>query len=318
MLCLGVESTAHTFGIGIVNEEGKILSNELSTYKPEKGGIVPNEAAEHHRTVKEEILRKALEKAGIELEDIDLIAVALGPGLPPCLLEGFKFALELKRKTKKPLLGVNHCQAHIEIGKLINRIEEPIVLYCSGANTQVIDNREGKYYILGETEDIGIGNAIDKLGRLLDIPFPAGEKIEELAKNGSWIPLPYSIKGMDVCFSGILAECRRKLKAGIKKADICFSFQEVAFSMLCEVVERALAFSEKDKVLIVGGVGANQRLKEMVEIMCKERGAKAFYVPPELVRDNGAMIAWTGILNYLQKKFLEPKDIKPDWRVDEI
>ena len=147
MIVLGIESTAHTFGIGIVSESGKVLANEKVVFIPKKGGIHPREAAEHHAENAKIVLNNAMEKAGINLEDIDAIAFSQGPGLAPCLRIGAIFARYLSLKHSKPLIGVNHCIAHIEIGKLFSKAKDPVTLYVSGGNTQVIAFTEGKYRV---------------------------------------------------------------------------------------------------------------------------------------------------------------------------
>lgn len=321
MIALGIESTAHTFGIGIVNAEGKILANEKSVFMPKKGGIHPREAAEHHANVSQEVLEKALNASGMKINEIDIIAFSQGPGLAPCLRIAAVLARYLALKYKKPLIGVNHCIAHIEIGKFLSGAKDPITLYVSGGNTQVIAFIDGKYRVLGETQDIGIGNALDKFARKVGLPFPGGPRIEELAKKGKWIELPYVVKGMDVAFSGIITEALKLYKKGVKLEDICFSLQEVCFAMLTEITERALAHCEKSEVMLTGGVAANKKLAEMLKTMCKERGAKFYVVPKEFAGDNGAMIAWNGLQAFLSTKkaiSLEQSEIKPRWRTDEV
>jgi N6-L-threonylcarbamoyladenine synthase len=316
MICLGIESTAHTFGIGIVDNK-KIIANEKSVYIPKKGfGIIPKEAAQHHAETAVEVLRKALDK----INDIDLIAFAQGPGLPQCLRIGAVFARALALKYNKPLIQVNHCIAHIEIGKLMTEAKDPVVLYLSGGNTQVIAHVEGRYRVFGETQDIPIGNALDNLARGLNLEMPGGPKIESLAKNGKYLELPYVVKGMDLSFAGLATEAVKRFENGAKAEDIAFSFQETCFAMLTEVTERAIAHTDKEEVLLVGGVAANKRLQEMLAIMTNERGAKFFVVPQEYAGDNGAMIAWTGILAH-QKGYdvsIEKSQIKQKWRIDEV
>lgn len=208
-MILGIESTAHTFGIGIVNN-GKILSNINRTYTTEFGGIIPTEAAKHHFENKNEIYFEALEQANAKESELDAVAFSQGPGLAPCLLEGMKFAKELARKLKIPLVPVNHCIAHLEIGKIAGA-KDPVMLYVSGANTQIIAYEAGKYRIFGETLDIGVGNFIDNFARFLGIGFPGGPKIEALAKKGKkYIELPYTVKGMDVALSGILTNLKKR------------------------------------------------------------------------------------------------------------
>jgi N6-L-threonylcarbamoyladenine synthase len=334
---LGIESTAHTFGVGIVKNE-KILSNVKSMYSTKSGGIIPMDSAKHHHEIASEIYKKSLEEAKINEKEIDAIAFSQGPGLPPCLLEGLKFTKELARKLNKPVIPVNHCVAHLEIGK-ITGAKDPVLLYCSGANTQVIAYAAGKYRIFGETLDIGVGNFIDNFARCAGIGFPGGPKIEQLAKESKdYVELPYKVKGMDVAFSGMLTNLKQKLeKIEIKNPsdlplpthssytlqDLCFSLQETAFAMLVEVAERALAHVGKKELLLGGGVACNFRLQEMCRIMCEERGAKFFCPEKSLLVDNGAMIAYLGEIMFnnrikISGKDLEKLDIKPRERTDDV
>ena len=228
---LGIESTAHTFGVGIV-KNGKILANVKQSYTTKKGGIIPIDAAKHHAKYKTEIYNKALEEAGIEKTEINAIAFSQGPGLAPCLLVGLKKAKDLAKESKLSLVPVNHCVAHLEIGK-ITGAKDPVMLYASGANTQIIAyaensskgirkcrkvcqepcNASGKYRIFGETLDIGVGNFVDNFARFAGIGFPGGPAIEKLARNGKkYIDLPYTVKGMDIALSGILTNLRQKLE----------------------------------------------------------------------------------------------------------
>lgn len=318
MICLGIESTAHTFGIGICDEKGKILANEKSVYKPRKGwGIVPMDAGKHHEKEGENVLKMALEKANLELKDIGIISYSRGPGLPPCLYKGLELAKDLSEKHGKPLIGVNHCVAHIEIGRLTSGFKDPVVVYVSGGNTQIISFSESRYRVFGECMDMGVGNALDKFGRSVGLDFPQAPKIEKIAKKGKWVDLPYVVKGMDLSFSGILTSCIQKHERGEKLENLCFSIQEVFFSMLAEVTERALAHLGKNEVLLTGGVAANERLQEMMNTMCKERGAKFEVVPRELSGDQGGMIAWTGILAHKSGQKIS-KDVDSRWRTDDV
>ncbi len=318
MICLGIESTAHTFGIGIVSDWSEVLTNVKSTYVPPKGwGIDPSKAKQHHEDVAELLIEKALREAHIKKPD--LISVAIGPGLPPCLLVGLKKAKELSKKWDVPLVGINHAIAHLEIGKLFSNFKDPVMLYVSGGNTQVIAFENGKYRVFGETEDMGIGNLFDSFGRLVNLEFPAGPKIEELAKKGKkYIELPYSIKGMDVSFAGVYTHLKSLIKKH-KLEDVCFSLQETCFAMLVEVSERAMAHTQKKELILTGGVSANKRLQEMCSIMCEERGASFSAPPIELAGDNGAMIAWNGILAKKEAtKNYDKIDINPKWRADDV
>lgn len=321
MFCLGIEGTAHTFGIGIFKELS--VTDSRDVYKPEKGGIHPIEAAEHHKAVKEKVLQDALSKASIRLSEIDLIAYSAGPGLPPCLRVTRDFAQKLAKEIKKPLIEVNHCISHVEIGKFLTDAKDPITLYVSGGNTQIIGFASGRYRVFGETQDIAIGNAIDTFIRKThpqQSPGGFGGKyFDDLASKGKYIELPYVVKGMDLSFSGILTAALQQYEKGEKLEDICHSMQETCYAMLTEVTERALAHTGKSEVLLTGGVAASQRLQEMLGIMCKERDARFYVVPREFAGDNGSMIAYTGMIAYLNGQApVENPDFHQKWRTDEV
>jgi N6-L-threonylcarbamoyladenine synthase len=303
MICIGIEGTAHTISVGVVKDVKKkcrVLSNIIKIYRPKQGGIHPREAANHHAEFVADLIRESVNKANIDFEDIDLISFSKGPGLGPCLRTAATAARALSLTLNKPIMGVNHCVAHLEIGRgTIDNCKDPVLLYTSGANTQVIGFAEGRYRVFGETLDIGIGNCLDKFGRTIGLDFPCGPKIEELAKNGkNYLELPYSIKGMDIAFSGLLTAAEQYYSSGEKLEDICYSIQETTFAALTEVTERAMAHTEKDEVLLGGGVAANKRLQDMVNTMASERGARFFVPSRDLCIDNGAMIAWLGVLMY--------------------
>jgi len=300
MLCLGIESTAHTLGMGLVDGNATVLANEFAVYSPATGGIHPREAADHHAANVGPLLRRTVETAGVSFDDIDLVAFARGPGLGPCLRVGATAARTLSLQLKVPLVGVNHCVAHLEIGRAMG-VHDPTLLYVSGGNTQVIAYSSGRYRVMGETLDIGLGNMLDKFGREVGLDFPCGPKIEELArsaarKGSDLFDLPYSVKGMDVSFSGILTAALHLHEEGGALEDICFSLQETCFAMLVEVAERAMAHRSSQELLLGGGVVANSRLREMADIMVKDRGGISWVPERKLCADNGAMIAWTGIL----------------------
>jgi len=322
IICLGIESTAHTFGIGIVAGSGKILANVKDVFTTETGGMIPNEVAEHHRKIADRVIGDALKQANLKLEDINLISFSKGPGLAPSLLVGLEKAKQLAEKLNVPLVGVNHCIAHLEIGNLLTGAKDPVLLYASGVNTQIIAFEGGKYRIFGETLDIGIGNFLDSFARELGIGFPGGPKIEQLAKQGkNYIELPYVVKGMDVSFGGMLTNLKQKTKSNkFSKEDLAFSAQETAFAMLIEVSERAMAHCNKKELLLGGGVCCNKRLQEMANTMCKERNAECFVPENQFLVDNAAMIAWQGIIehNAGRKEDLEKTDILPHWRTDQV
>ncbi len=322
VLALGIEGTAHTIGVGIVDEQCNVLANVYDMVKPEKGGIHPREAANHHAELAAPMIRKALEAAKVEAQDLGVVTFSQGPGLGPCLRTVATAARALSLSLGVPLVGVNHCVAHIEIGRgLFPECKDPALLYVSGGNTQVIAYARGRYRVFGETLDIGIGNMLDKFGREAGLPFPGGPRLEKLAlEGGKLLPLPYSVKGMDVAFSGMLTAALALQRNGARIEDIAFSIQEVAFAMLTEVTERAMAHVGKDEVLLGGGVARNKRLQSMVGRMAEDRGARMFVPPGELCIDNGAMIAWTGLLMHRAGITMELKDTLVDqrFRTDEV
>ena len=321
MITLGIEGTAHTLGVGIVDSERKVLANVLDMYRPPEGGLHPREAANHHADVVSPLILKALEEANVSMKEIDVISFSKGPGLGPCLRVAATAARSLSLLLDKPIIGVNHCVAHVEIGRATTGCTDPALLYASGGNTQIIAFANGKYRIFGETLDVGIGNMLDKLGRELGLGYYAGPTIEKLAKEGDkLLELPYSVKGMDISFSGIMTAALALKKKGCRLEDIAFSIQETCFAMLAEVTERAMAHVGKDEVLLGVGVAQNSRLREMIAEMAKERGAEMFVPDRRLCTDNGAMIAWLGNLMYSSgvRMSVEDTTVEQRFRTDEV
>ena len=340
MLCLGIESTAHTFGISVVrstiDKESyekstcEILSNEKDSYTTKSGGMIPRDLAEHHYTAAPIVLKNALAKAGVSINEINLIAFSCGPGIGNALRVGAITARQLALKYNISLVGVNHCVAHLEIGRKLCNAKDPVMLYASGANTQIICYENGYYRVFGETLDTGIGNFLDTFGRDLGIGFPAGPTLDKMYfEGGKLIELPYTVKGMDLAFSGLLTSSTNKIpqinENKIKKEDLVYSALHNAFAMLTEVTERALAHTEKKEVILGGGVGCSRALQEMVARMCEERGAKLFVPPNSVMVDNAAMISWTGMLMHKHGYKINPStagifpkqrtdDVKIDWR----
>jgi N6-L-threonylcarbamoyladenine synthase/protein kinase Bud32 len=319
---LGIEGTAWNLSAAIVTET-EIIAEVTETYKPETGGIHPREAAQHHAKYAASVIKRLLAEArekGVDPSDIDGIAFSRGPGLGPCLRTVATAARMLSLSLGVPLIGVNHCIAHIEIGIWRTPAKDPVVVYVSGANSQVLSHMAGRYRVFGETLDIGLGNALDKFARGAGLPHPGGPKIEMYAKDAkNYIPLPYVVKGMDLSFSGLSTASSEALKKASLE-DVCYSYQETAFAMVVEVAERALAHTGKNEVLLAGGVGANGRLREMLNDMCEARGAN-FYVPEKrFMGDNGTMIAYTGLLMYNSGNLLslEESRVDPGFRTDDM
>jgi len=324
---LGIESTAHTIGIGIAVEEPPyILANAKSTYIPEKGGIHPRESSRHLAEKAPEVLERALAYSGISVEELEAIAVALGPGLGPSLRVGATLARALAIYHGKPLVPVNHAVAHIEIGLITTGAKDPVVVYLSGGNTAIIAHHSRRYRIFGETLDIALGNLLDTFAREVGLgpPYVVGglHVVDRCAEKGSGLigDMPYIVKGQDLSFAGLLTASLRAYRKGFGLEDICYTLREIAYSMVVEVTERCISHTKKKEILVVGGVAASPYLREKMEWASKHHGASLYIVPPEYAVDNGAMIAWTGLLAYISGVSIavEESYIKPRWRVDEV
>lgn len=300
---IGIESTAHTLSFGLVDSNGIPYPAFSDTVRPDQGGIHPREAADHHKDVAHTLFEKLLQEYNLSVRDISAIAYSQGPGLGPCLRVGAAIARGMSSMLDVPLIGVNHCVAHIEIGRQQCGCQDPVLLYVSGGNTQVIAHLDGKYRVLGETLDIGIGNMLDKFARNQGIPFPGGPVIEKLASewlsqnenpslNG--LELPFAVRGMDLAFSGIMTAAQRLIDNGAELGAVCWSLQEHSFAACVEIAERALSHTGKTELLLGGGVACNSRLREMCDLMASERDSTSHAPPRMYCIDNGTMIALLG------------------------
>ena len=323
MIGLGVESTAHTFSCAILEKkgkQGKILADIRKIYRPPEGeGIHPREASRHHIENSSIVLSECLNEAGITIKDLDIVSYAAGPGLGPCLRVGAVVARSLASFYKIPIYPVNHAIGHIELGKLLTGAKNPLVLLVSGGHTMLLAFLNKQWRVFGETLDITLGQLLDQFGRSIGFASPCGKNIEELASTTkNYITLPYSVKGNDVSFSGLLSAT--KSISSKSKSDACFSLQETAFAMICETVERALSFTRKKELMIVGGVAANKRLSQMLQDVCKRHNAKFFVVPLRYAGDCGSQICWTGLLESQVKKsaLLENTFVTQSWRLDSV
>ena len=323
MLGLGIESTAHTFSCAIIEKKGnkgKILSDVRKIYRPASGeGIHPREASRHHIENSSSVLSESLYEAKISIKDLDIISYAAGPGLGPCLRVGAVVARSLASFYNIPIYPVNHAIGHIELGKLLTGASNPLVLLVSGGHTMLLAFLDKQWRVFGETLDITLGQLLDQFGRSLGFASPCGKNIEELASTSSnYVTLPYSVKGNDVSFSGLLSATKSVAKKS--KIDACYSLQETAFAMISESVERALSFTGKKELMIVGGVAANKRLSEMLQDVCKRHGCKFFVVPLRYAGDCGSQICWTGILESKVKSGTLLKDtfVTQSWRLDTV
>ena len=319
MRVLGIESSAHTLGMGIV-ENGRVLSNEKMMYPIGTAGLIPAKAADLHAENVRAVLREALAKAGSTLSDIDGVGYTMGPGIGPCLRIGELAAKTIARQYKLPIAPVNHAVGHIEVARLAAGFKDPLVLYVSGGNSQILsieDKPFRHYHVLGETFDIGIGNMLDSFAREAKLNPAWGSSVAKLAEGGSYIALPYTVKGMDFTFTGLLTAATDKLST-CKHKDVAYSLQETSFAMLCEAAERALLLTRKREMLLSGGVAQSKRLNEMLRLMAAQHKTKVFTADNQYNADNGAMIALVAekmLENGMHRK-IEKCTINQKYRVD--
>jgi N6-L-threonylcarbamoyladenine synthase/protein kinase Bud32 len=335
---LGIEGTAWAASAAVYDSATETVEIETEAYQPDSGGIHPREAAEHMGdnipAVVERALGHARELAADDSDrdaadpPVDCVAFSRGPGLGPCLRIVATAARAVAQRLDVPLVGVNHMVAHLEIGRHRSGFSSPVCLNASGANAHVLAYRNGRYRVLGETMDTGVGNAIDKFTRHLDWSHPGGPKVERAATEGEYHELPYVVKGMDFSFSGVMSAAKDAVDDGVPVEDVCHGLQESVFAMLTEVSERALSLTGSDELVLGGGVGQNARLREMLSEMCAQRGADFFAPEPRFLRDNAGMIAVLGAKMYEAGDTLEiaesgiDADFRPDqvavsWRADE-
>jgi len=330
MFCLGIESTAHTFACSVIKfcayeKFPNILSDVRDTFKaPEGSGIHPREAARHHASVAIEVLKQSLASSKIKYKDLDIVAYSAGPGLGPCLRIGAVIARSISSFYDIKLIPINHALGHIELGMSLTNGQDSLVLLVSGGHTMILLFNNKRWRVIGETLDITLGQLLDQFGRYLGLASPCGSEIEILGTKSSnnYISLPYSIKGNDVTFSGILSAAKRLISTNkYSNEDMCYSIQETAFAMITEAVERALSATEKKELLVVGGVSANKKLSSMLKLACLRHKVKFNSCPVTFAGDNGVQIAWTGILSYLKSKNfvdISKSFINQSWRVDSV
>jgi N6-L-threonylcarbamoyladenine synthase/protein kinase Bud32 len=321
---LGIEGTAWAASAAFYDAAADEVTVDTEAYEPDSGGIHPREAAEHMGkqvpVVVERALSRARETADGDGPPLDAVAFSRGPGLGPCLRIAATAARALAQRLDVPLVGVNHMVAHLEIGRHRSGLAAPVCMNASGANAHVLAYRNGQYRVLGETMDTGVGNAIDKFTRHLGWAHPGGPKVEARANGGEYVHLPYVVKGMDFSFSGLSSAAKAAVDDGVPVEDVCCGLQETVFAMLTEVSERALSLTGRDGLVLGGGVGQNDRLREMLGEMCDQRGA-AFFAPEDrFLRDNAGMIAVLGAKMFDAGDTLSLADsrIDPDFRPDQV
>jgi len=317
MRVLGIEGTAWAASAACYDTATDTVTIETDAYVPESGGIHPREAAEHMREAISEVVETALDTAD---GPIDAVAFSRGPGLGPCLRISGTAARALAGSLDVPLVGVNHMLAHAEIGRHQSGFDSPVCLNASGANAHILAYTNGRYRILGETTDTGVGNALDKFTRHVGWSHPGGPKIERAAAEGEYVDLPYVVTGMDFSFSGLMSAAKAAVDDGIPVEDVCFSLQETVFGMLTEVAERALSLTRSNELVLGGGVGQNARLREMLATMCEERGADFFAPESRFLGDNAGMIAILGAKMATAGDTIDIADSRVDsgFRPDEV
>ncbi|MFB6228869.1 MAG: bifunctional N(6)-L-threonylcarbamoyladenine synthase/serine/threonine protein kinase [Halobacteriales archaeon] len=314
---LGIEGTAWAASAAVFDADRDAVRMESEAYQPDSGGIHPREAAEHMHDAIPQVVESVL---GDTDDPVDAVAFSRGPGLGPCLRTAGTAARALAGTLGVPLVGVNHMVAHLEIGRRRSGFSAPVCLNASGANAHLLGFHSGRYRVLGETMDTGVGNAIDKFARHVGWDHPGGPKVEEAAREGEYVELPYVVKGMDFSFAGITSAAQDAIEDGTPVADVCRGLEETIFAMLTEVSERALSLTGRDELVLGGGVGQNRRLRGMLEAMCGARGASFFAPADRFLRDNAGMIAVLGAEMYEAGDTIPIDDsaVRPGFRPDQV
>ncbi len=305
-----------------MSSEGKILSNAKSVYTPPEGsGIHPFEASKSHLASAARVLAEAVATSGVAPGDLQAVSYAMGPGLGPCLRVGAVAARTRAASLWVPLVPVNHAVGHIELGCLLTGAKDPVVLLVSGGHTMILAYSARRWRVLGESLDLTLGQLLDQFGRHHGLASPCGRAVEEAASHSAnYLKLPYTVKGNDVSFSGMLTASKLLLDGGNGFDDVSYSLQETAFAMVTEVTERALAFTGKKEVMIVGGVAANRRLSGMMKEMAGRHSAVVTMTPLAYSGDCGAQIAWTGWLAHQCgiRVAVEESKVVQSWRLDRV
>ncbi|MBR3882772.1 MAG: tRNA (adenosine(37)-N6)-threonylcarbamoyltransferase complex transferase subunit TsaD [Clostridia bacterium] len=314
---MGIESSCDETSVAIVKNGREVLSNVINSQikiHEEYGGVVPEIASRCHTEVINKIMKEALEEAKVTLDDIDAIAVTHGPGLVGALLVGVSYAKGLSYVTGKPLIPVNHIEGHIAGNYLTHNDLKPpfLCLIISGGHTHLVKVTDyNDFEILGKTRDDAVGEAFDKVARVVGLGYPGGPKVDNLAKEGKPnIKLPVThFDNLDFSFSGIktaVINLNHK-DPNINKADLCASFQAAVTEMLTSNVIKAIKEFDTDKIVIAGGVSRNSYIRKSFDDLANELNIKVYYPEPILCTDNAAMIAAMGYYNYINE---EKADLK--------
>jgi len=312
IITLGIETSCDETSAAVVVNGRKILSNIINSQidiHTKYGGVVPEIASRCHIEVINQVVKEALREAKLTYNDIDAICVTHGPGLVGALLVGLSYAKGLSYATNKPLVGVNHIEGHIAANYLTYEELKPpfLCLIISGGHTHLVKvNDYTEFEIIGMTKDDAIGEAYDKVARVVDLGYPGGPKIDKLAYEGKAnINLPKSnLEGLNFSFSGIktaVINLNHK-NPNVNKADLCASFEKVTTEMLLENVIKAIDKTNLKNVVLAGGVAANSYIRKEFSKMAKEKNITVYYPDIKLCTDNAAMIAAAGYYNYKQGK----------------
>ncbi len=309
MLVLGIETSCDETSVAVVKDGREVLSNIISSQVPihEKfGGVVPEIASRNHVEAISNVMKKALRDAEVTLNDIDVIACTYGPGLVGALLVGVSYAKALSYAINKPLVGTNHIEGHIAANYITHKDLKPpfIALIISGGHTHLVYIKDYKNFeILGKTRDDAIGEAFDKVARVIGLGYPGGPKIDKLAKEGNAnIELPKThFDNLDFSFSGIktaVINLNHK-DSNINKADLSASFEKTVTDILIEHTLKASEELNINTVVLAGGVSANSYIREKFVELEQTNNMKIYYPEPVLCTDNAAMIASAGYYNYI-------------------
>ena len=315
VLILGIESSCDETSVSIVRNGREVLSNVINSQikiHEEYGGVVPEIASRCHTEVINGVMKEALKQANVTLNDIDAIAVTQGPGLVGALLVGVSYAKGLSFATGIPLVAVNHIEGHIAGNYLTHKELKPpfLCLIVSGGHTHLVNVKSyNDFEILGKTRDDAIGEAFDKVARVVGLGYPGGPKIDNLAKEGEVnIKLPLThFDDLDFSFSGIktaVINLNHK-DPNINKADLCASFQSEVTQMLLNNTEKAVKQFKVDKIAIAGGVSRNSYIRKEFDKFAEKMNIKVFYPEPILCTDNAAMIAAQGYYNYINNEYVD-------------
>lgn len=307
---LGIESSCDETSVAVIKNGREVLSNIIDTQIPihEKyGGVVPEIASRNHIEAISRVTKKALEEANVTFDDIDAITPTYGPGLVGALLVGLSYAKALSFAINKPLVGVNHLQGHIAANYITHKDLKPpfLCVMMSGGNTQIVHVKNyTEFEVLGRTRDDAIGEAFDKVARVVGLGYPGGPKIDKMAKDGDFnaIELPKThFDNLDFSFSGIktaVINLNHK-NPEINKADLCASFEKTVTEMLVDNTKKAIKNTGIKTIALAGGVSANSYIREQFKKL-EDEGITVYMPDLKLCTDNAAMIGSAGYYNFIE------------------